>query len=91
MVDRTRELERALGSADKVVNDNESQTVLVQRRCIRAGRDLRVGETITRDMLDVLRPVVPGAIPPFEIPALIGATIIKEIPAGKELRWTDIG
>ncbi len=91
MVDRTRELERALGSADKVVNDNEAQTALVQRRCIRAGRDLKVGETITRDMLDVLRPVVPGAILPYEIPTLIGNTIIKDIPAGKELRWTDIG
>ena len=39
MVARTRELERALGSADKYVAGNEQATVVVQRRCLRAGRD----------------------------------------------------
>lgn len=40
MVDRTRELERALGNPDKQVGENELETVIVQRRCVRAGRDL---------------------------------------------------
>ncbi|MFN2214407.1 MAG: N-acetylneuraminate synthase family protein, partial [Anaerolineales bacterium] len=47
MVDRTRELERALGSPDKQVMANEEQTVVVQRRCLRASRDISAGETIT--------------------------------------------
>jgi sialic acid synthase SpsE len=91
MVDRTRELERALGSADKFIADNEKHTVVVQRRCLRAGRDIRTGETITREMVAVLRPATPGAILPPEIEAVLGTLALADIPAGKELRWTDLG
>ena len=91
MVDRTRELERALGSADKYVTGNEQQTVVVQRRCLRAARDLKAGETLTRDMIDVLRPATPGALLPNEIPAVIGKKLLGDIPAGHELRWLDLG
>jgi hypothetical protein len=36
--------------------------VIVQRRCLRAARDIRPGKTITREMIAVLRPATPGAI-----------------------------
>ena len=36
MVDSTRELEAALGSSVKTVAENEQQTVVLQRRCLRA-------------------------------------------------------
>jgi N-acetylneuraminate synthase len=91
MVDRTRELERALGSADKSIAGNEMDTTVVQRRCLRAARDLKAGEVITRDMLEVLRPATPGAIKPSLIQQVIGTRILKDMPAGKELRWTDLG
>lgn len=91
MVGRTRELERALGSADKFVTGNETQTGIVQRRCLRAARDIRSGEALTREMIDVLRPAAPGAILPYEIDAAIGTKAITDIPAGKELRWTELG
>jgi N-acetylneuraminate synthase len=91
MVDRTRELERALGSADKYVSANEQQTVIVQRRCLRAGCDIRAGEVFTRKMIAVLRPATPGAIPPYEVEAVIGSRALSDIPAGKELRWIDLG
>jgi len=90
MVDRTRELERALGSADKMVNENEQQTVIVQRRCVRAARDIRAGETITRELIDVLRPATPGAILPYEIPNVIGTRALTDIPQGKEMNWVDL-
>ena len=44
MVDRTRELEKALGSADKFITANEKDTSIVQRRCVRAARDIKAGE-----------------------------------------------
>ena len=91
MVERTRELERALGSSDKFVSENERDTVIVQRRCLRAGRDIRAGEKVTREMIDVLRPATPGAILPYEIGAVLGTRALADIPAGKELRWTDLG
>ena len=90
MVENTRLLERALGSPDKFVAENEKDTVIVQRRCLRAVRDIRAGETLSREMIDVLRPATPGAIMPFEIEAVIGASAVRDISAGKELRWTDV-
>lgn len=91
MVDRTRELERALGSPDKRVADNEQQTVVVQRRCLRAARDIPAGQVLRRDMIDVLRPATPGAILPDQIPVVVGTRALVNLPAGKELRWTDLG
>jgi len=91
MVDRTRELERALGSPDKFVTGNEQQTVIVQRRCLRAARDVKAGETFTREMIDILRPATPGAISPYEIENVSGNRALVDLPAGKELRWTDLG
>ncbi len=91
MVGRTRELERALGSPDKFVADNERETVVLQRRCLRAARDIRAGEVLTRELIDVLRPATPGGIPPFEIDRVIGAQALVDLPQGKELRWLDLG
>jgi sialic acid synthase SpsE len=91
MVENTRRLERALGSSEKYVAENEAQTVIVQRRCLRAARDIQPGEVLTREMIDVLRPAAPGAIQPHEVDAVIGAKAITAIPFGKELRWTMLG
>jgi N-acetylneuraminate synthase len=91
MVENTRRLERALGSADKFVAENEQETVIIQRRCLRASRDIQPGEVFTREMIDVLRPAVPGAIEPYHIDAVIGTRALVDIPAGKELRWTMLG
>jgi N-acetylneuraminate synthase len=90
MVKRTRELEAALGSADKVVAENEKETVVIQRRCLRAARDLSKGEVVSRDMLDVLRPATIGAIKPHEIAAVIGTKLLNDLPKGKEINWTDL-
>jgi N-acetylneuraminate synthase len=91
MVDRTREMERALGSADKRVGENEQETVIIQRRCLRAARDIAKGEILSRELISVLRPATKGAIYPYEIGQVIGAKAITDITAGQELRWTDLG
>lgn len=91
MVDRTRELERALGSAEKVITGNEKETSIIQRRCLRAAREIKAGEIFTREMIDVLRPATPGAIKPDQIKNVVGTRALKDIPMGKELRWVDLG
>ena len=90
MVEETRQLERALGSSDKFVADNEKDTAIVQRRCLRAAREIEAGEIITREMIEVLRPATPGAISPSEVLAVINTKAIHNLPKGKELRWTDL-
>jgi len=91
MVEETRLLERALGSADKSITANEQDTQVVQRRCLRTARDVKAGETFTREMIDVLRPATPGAIKPDQIPNVIGSKSLHDMPMGRELRWTDLG
>ncbi|MFN3309068.1 MAG: SAF domain-containing protein, partial [Anaerolineales bacterium] len=71
--------------------ENERETVIIQRRCLRAARDIYQGEVLTREMIDVLRPATPGAILPYEIPQVIGKRALIDLPAGKELRWVDLG
>ena len=91
MVRATRQLERALGSGDKFVADNERETVVIQRRCLRAARDLQPGEIISREMIDVLRPATQGAIQPYELDDLLGLKALERISAGQELRWSQFG
>jgi N-acetylneuraminate synthase len=91
MVDRTRELERALGSAEKFVAGNERETVVIQRRCLRAAQDLSAGDRLTRDRITVLRPADPDAIPPYEIERAVGTRVLSDVPAGAALRWTMLG
>jgi sialic acid synthase SpsE len=91
MVEETRLLERALGSSDKFIAENEKDTAVVQRRCLRAARDIKAGEVFTRDMIDVLRPATPSAIKPDQIENAIGTKALHNFRYGQELKWTDLG
>jgi sialic acid synthase SpsE len=88
MVERARELERALGSPNKSVAENELETVIVQQRCLRAAVDIGIGEVLAREMIDVLRPASKGAIKPYDIEAVLGLKAAIEIPRGEAISWT---
>jgi len=88
MVENTRLLERALGSAEKFVTGNEQETVVIQQRCLRAAGDVKAGEVFTREMIDVLRPATTGAILPYDIGSVVGMRAAVDIQAGKELCWS---
>ena len=90
MVDDVRMLEAALGDGDKKIEANEQQTVVLQRRCVRAARDLAAGEVITRDDLEVLRPAPVEAIPAHEVTNVIGRTVTRDLVHGDSLTWTDL-
>lgn len=90
MVENTRRLEKALGSPDKTIAGNEVDTVVIQRRCLRAARDIRAGEIFDRGMIDVLRPAAPDAIKPDDIQTIIGLRAGLDIQFGKEIHWTDL-
>ena len=90
MVDRTRELENALGTGVKKVEENEQETVVLQRRAVRAVRDIPSGATLTREHLTVLRPCPKDGIPPYLIDELLGKRLRKDINSGEHLRWIDL-
>jgi sialic acid synthase SpsE len=88
MVNRTRELEYALGSSIKQVEENEKQTVIVQRRCVRAAHDLKAGTILTREMVDLLRPAPVDSIFPYDIEKVISKKLTCKVYAGDYLKWT---
>ncbi len=90
MVDRTRELESALGRSEKSVAENESETVVIQRRALRVSRDLKAGAVLAKDDVVALRPAPRDGIFPFDLDRVLGMKLRKDLPLGEELRWTDL-
>ena len=90
MVDRTRELENALGCGIKRVEENEKETVIIQRRAIRTTIDLAAGTTLAHEHLTVLRPCPEEGLPPYRMDELIGKKIKCDLNAGDHLRWINI-
>jgi len=90
MVEATRELEYALGNSIKKIEENEQETVILQRRCLRASRDLKQGEIIKKDMIEILRPAPKNSLPPYALDKIIGKKLIHDIEAGKDLQCGDI-
>jgi sialic acid synthase SpsE len=88
MVDRTRELEYALGSPQKAVAENEHETVVVQRRSLRAAEDLKAGAILHPNMLEALRPAPQDAVMPFDLPRVVGKRLRRDLPHGEYLKWT---
>ena len=90
MVVRCRELESCLGGGVKTIEENEKETVILQRRAIRSTREIRAGECLTPSDLEVLRPCPADGIPPFHVNLCIGKQVSRTIQKGEHLRWTDL-
>lgn len=90
MVNRTRELELALGGTIKKVEDNEKDSKIVQRRSIRIKKDISEGDLIKYEDLEVLRPCPQDAINPSEITKIIGKKLNKNLNKGNYLKKEDL-
>lgn len=82
MVDRTRELEAALGCGIKQVEENEVESVVLQRRALRANNAFKRGHTIATGDFIPLRPCPKDALSPFEIERVKGRTLRRDINRG---------
>lgn len=89
MVQRSRELEAALGDGIKRVEDNEQQTAVLQQRCLRATKSLNVGHMLTADDVEALRPATPGALRPYQLNEIIGKKIHQKLEFGDPLMSKD--
>ena len=90
MVDRSKELELSLGGDVKKVEDNERETVILQRRSIRLKIGMQEGDILTKDSLTVLRPCPADALQPSEIDHVLGKQLKSQMKKGDYLRWSDI-
>lgn len=85
MVERSRELEAALGDGIKRVEDNEVETAVLQQRCLRVAKALPVGHRLTPADIEVLRPAPAGALRPWQLPLALGRRLREPLPAGAAL------
>ena len=87
MVETTRELDAALGNDGKKTEENERETVIIQRRCIRAAMGIPKGTVLERNMLDVLRPAPEDGIFPYDLHKVLGRCLTKSLSVGDQLKW----
>jgi sialic acid synthase SpsE len=90
MVDRSRELENALGDGVKRIERNESHSMVVQRRSIRLAQDLDAGTLLKLDHLVCLRPAPAASISPARIGEVIGRRLTHDKVKGAELTYDDL-
>lgn len=90
MVNRSRELENALGTGIKKVEENEKTTVVLQRRAIRAKRDLLAGTVLTNDVLEELRPAPSDAVFPYQKGQILGKTLTVNKVKGDYLKFSEL-
>jgi sialic acid synthase SpsE len=90
MVERTRDLEAALGSGVKRLMDNERETVVLQRRAVRAAVDLARGTLLGEEHLAVLRPCPEEGLPPYRLNELLGRRLKREVSRGDLVGLADV-
>ena len=88
MVNYVRELEVAMGSTRKVVVEEESETVIVQRRGLYTTRAISKGEKIEKSDIIELRPAL-GIAPKYK-KDIIGRIASKDLEADSPIQWTDL-
>jgi sialic acid synthase SpsE len=90
MVSRTRELELALGSETKKIQENEKESIIVQRRCLRAALDLFKGDILTRDQIEILRPAPIDSLKPSILNKIIGKQVKYNMKKGEKITWSKL-
>ena len=83
MVINSKILFESLGDGIKVIEENEKDSLVVQRRCLRASKNLEVGHKIKAEDLISLRPIPYGAIPPYNSKMIIGKELKVKILKGE--------
>jgi sialic acid synthase SpsE len=79
MVTATRILEASLGDGKKTVEENEQESRIIQRRCLRFARDLPTGTVLTDKDLVALRPAPLESISPDLIGMYVGKRINSSV------------
>lgn len=90
MIDASRELEASLGDGVKRVEPNEEDTVIIQRRALRAIGNLEKGTVLEEHHLQALRPCPADAISPDRLREVLGRRLAVAKGAEEALLWSDL-
>lgn len=88
MVNAIRDIESARGTGEKKPAESELSTREVARKSIIVNKDLKKGDVLTLDDLDVKRPGT--GIAPKNIEKLTGRKLIKNLPAESVISFEDV-
>lgn len=89
MVKAASRLHCAIGDGTKRIEENETQTSVVQRRALYYSRDIAKGESLRMADIFPVRPINDGDIPPYEMQKFIGKTLIRDVESDTAVRWED--
>ncbi len=87
-VKHIRNLEKALGDYKKFPSKNEQEIAKIARKSIVTLSDLKEGDLIKREDIDIKRPGY--GISPKYFNSLIGKTIKRNVPKNSILFWEDV-
>jgi N-acetylneuraminate synthase len=91
MVTAIRDTEAALGSGEKRVLEVERELYEKARRAIHAVEDIKTGEKLTEDNIQVLRPgEQDSGLHPKFYDELVGAAAAGDISRGEGIDWDDV-
>ncbi len=90
MVKACYELKEAMGDGEKRVEENEADTVMIQRRCYYLCRDIGKGERVEEKDIFPLRPVQNGAVLPYEREQILGKKLTRDKSKEECLLWEDL-
>jgi len=86
LVTEIRNLEVAFGTSRKKIYENEKPDKYWATRSLHINKDLKAGETIRKEDLEMLRPGY--GISPFDKEKVIGMKLEKDIKKNSVLEWT---
>lgn len=90
MVDAANDLYYALGDGNKVIEENELDASVVQRRALYLNKDLKAGDTVCKSDIIPLRPIRKGGIPPYRADLIIGKKLLTDKNADTYMTLEDI-
>ncbi len=88
MVQAIREVETAMGDGVLRLHPSQLEFYRAGRRSLFAAKRIRKGESITQDMIIIIRPAT--GIPPADFDKVVGRVAKRDIDARHPLTWDDV-
>jgi N-acetylneuraminate synthase len=85
LVDDKEGLVLSIGDGIKKIEDNEKETVVLQRRALRFTKDLKKGHILTEKDLFPLRPCPEDGLPPYKLDQCIGKKLAVDVAEGSHI------
>lgn len=89
MVEESERLFAALGDGTKRIEENEKDTVKVQRRALYYQGDFEVGHIVTENDLFPVRPAKEGDVLPYEKDCILGKKLKHAVLSDTDVKWED--